>query len=67
MFLGVALYPKIYGLVNEKGGLMQIPLIGRRTIYLYASDNGMLSDPKATLSVIVTFSDKSTLSAEILK
>ncbi len=67
MFLGVALYPKIYGLVNEKGGLMQIPLIGRRTIYLYAADNGMLSDPKATLSVIVTFSDKSTLSAEILK
>jgi len=67
MFLGIAMYPKIYGLVNEKGGLMQIPLSGRRTIYLYAADNGMLSDPKAALSVTVTFSDKSTLSAEIIK
>ena len=67
MFLGIALYPKIYSLVNEKGGLMQIQLSGRRTIYLYAADNGMLSDPKAALSVTVTFTDKSTLSAEIIK
>ncbi len=67
MFLGLALYPKIYNLVNEKGGLLQIPLSGRRTIYLYAADNGMLSDPKAVLSVTVTFSDKSTLSADVIK
>ncbi len=67
MFLGVALYPKIYTLVNPKGGLTQIPLAGRRTIYLYAADNGMLSDPKARLTVSVTFTDKSTLSAEVSK
>jgi hypothetical protein len=67
MFLGVALYPKIYNLVNEKGGLLQVPLSGRRTIYLYAADNGMLSDAKAPLSVTAIFTDKSTLSAEILK
>ena len=59
--------PKIYNLVNEKGGLMQIQLLGRRTIYMYAADNGMLSDPKAALSVTVTFTDKSSLSAEIIK
>jgi hypothetical protein len=46
---------------------MQVPLSGRRTIYLYAADNGMLSDPKATLLVTVTFSDKSSLNAEITK
>jgi hypothetical protein len=67
MFLGVALYPKIYVLVNPKGGLMQTPLAGRRTIYLYAADNGMLSDPKATLTVTVTFTDRSSLSAEVSK
>ncbi|HTY22745.1 MAG TPA: hypothetical protein VMC85_06420 [Desulfomonilaceae bacterium] len=67
MFLGVAFYPQIYKLINEKGGLMQVPLSGRRTIYLYAADNGMLSDPKATLLVTVTFSDKSSLNAEITK
>jgi hypothetical protein len=67
MFLGVALYPKIYNLVNEKGGLLQVPLSGRRTIYLYAADNGMLSDAKAPLSATAIFTDKSTLSAEILK
>ena len=32
MFLGVALYPKIYTFINEKGGLMQTPLSGRRTL-----------------------------------
>ncbi len=67
MFLGVALYPKIYTFINEKGGLMQTLLSGRRTLYLYAADNGMLSDPKAALSVTVTFSDKTSLSAEVLK
>lgn len=67
MFLGVALYPKIYVLVNPKGGLMQTPLAGRRTIYLYAADNGMLSDPKATLTVTITFTDKSSLTAEVSK
>ena len=67
MFLGVALYPKIYTFINEKGGLMQTPLSGRRTLYLYAADNGMLSDPKVALSVTVTFSDKTSLSAEVMK
>lgn len=67
MFLGVALYPKIYSFINEKGGLMQTPLSGRRTLYLYAADNGMLSDPKAALTVTVTFSDKTSLSADITK
>jgi len=67
MFLGVALYPKIYTFINEKGGFMQTPLSGRRTLYLYAADNGMLSDPKAALTVTVTFSDKTSLSAEIVK
>jgi hypothetical protein len=68
MFLGVALYPKMYTLVNEKGGLMQIPFSGRlRTLYLYAADNGMLSDLKTPLSVTVTFSDKSSLSTEVIK
>jgi len=68
MFLGVALYPKMYTLVNEKGGLMQIPFSGRpRTLYLYAADNGMLSDPKTALSVTVTFPDKTSLTTEVIK
>ena len=35
MFLGVALYPKIYKLVNSKPGPLNVPVAGRRTIYLY--------------------------------
>ncbi len=67
MFLGVALYPKIYVLVNEKAGLMNIPVTGRRTVYLYGADNGLLSDPKSRLVTTVTFSDKSFLSVEVIK
>ncbi|MBI4965686.1 MAG: hypothetical protein HY913_20580 [Desulfomonile tiedjei] len=67
MFLGVALYPNIYKLVNEKGGAMQVPISGRRTLYLYAADNGLLSDPKSLLTVVVTFTDKTTLSTEVVK
>jgi len=67
MFLGVALYPKIYDLVNMKGGPLNIPVSGHKTIYLYAADNGLLSDPKSRLTVEVTFADQSTLSAEVIK
>jgi len=67
MFLGVALYPKIYRLVNERGGAMQVPISGRRTLYLYGADNGLLSDPKSILTVVVTFTDKTTLTAEVIK
>jgi hypothetical protein len=67
MFLGVALYPKIYKLVNSKPGPLKVPIAGRRTIYLYAADNGLLSDPNARLTVEVTFSDKTTLSTEVIK
>jgi hypothetical protein len=67
MFLGVALYPKIYKLINEKGGPMQLHLPGRVTLYLYAADNGLLSDPKSRLIATVTFSDKTTLSSQVIK
>jgi hypothetical protein len=67
MFLGVALYPKIYNLVNLKGQALSIPISGRKTIYLYAADNGLLSDPNSRLTVEVDFSDKTTLSAEVIK
>lgn len=67
MFLGVALYPKIYELVNAKAGPLHIPVSGRKTIYLYAADNGLLSDPNSRLTVEVTFSDKTSLSAEVIK
>lgn len=67
MFLGVALYPKIYELVNAKAGPLHIPVSGRKTIYLYAADNGLLSDPNSRLTVEVTFSDKTALSAEVIK
>ncbi len=67
MLLGVAVYPKIYKLMNEKPGHMQLPISGRKTIYLYAADNGLLSDPKAPLTATVYFSDKSSLSTEIVK
>jgi hypothetical protein len=61
------LYPKIYKLLNEKGGKFQSPVTGRKTLYLYAADNGLLSDPKARLTATVTFTDKSTLSSEVIK
>jgi hypothetical protein len=67
MFLGVTLYPKIYKLVNRKGRTLDIPISGRRTIYLYAADNGLLSDPNTRLTAEVDFADKSTLSAEVIK
>lgn len=67
MFLGIALYPSIYKLVNERGGAMQVPISGRRTLYVYAADNGLLSDPKSILTVVVTFTDKTTLSSEVIK
>jgi len=67
MFLGVAVYPKVFVLVNEKGGPLNVPITGRRTLWLYAADNGLLSDPKSRLIVTATFSDKTTLSAEVIK
>ncbi|MBI5569169.1 MAG: hypothetical protein HY914_04405 [Desulfomonile tiedjei] len=67
MFLGVALYPQITKLINEQPGKMNVPLSGKRTVFLYAADNGMLSDPKAVLRVNVTFSDKSQLSTVVVK
>ncbi len=67
MLLGVAIYPKIYNLVNEKPGPMHLLVAGKKTFYLYAADNGMLSDPKAALSLTVTFADKTTLKTEIVK
>ena len=67
MFLGVALYPNITKLINEHPGKMNVPLSGKRTLYLYGADNGMLSDPKAVLRVTVTFSDKSQLSTVVAK
>ncbi len=67
MFLGVALYPNIYNLVNKGDKPLNIPVSDRKTIYLYAADNGMLSDPNTRLTVEVTFSDKSKLSAPVIK
>lgn len=67
MFLGVALYPKIYQLINVKSGPLNTPVSGRRTLYLYAADNGLLSDPKSKLTVTVVFSDKSSLSTDVIK
>ncbi len=67
MFLGAALYPKIYQLVDNKGGTLGISVSGRKTIYLYAADNGLLSDPKTRLSLRVTFSDMTTLSTDVIK
>ena len=66
MFLGVALYPKIHSLINEKGGMLQVPISGPRTIYLYAADNGLLSYPASLLAVEVTFTDKTTLTTEVI-
>jgi len=67
MFLGVSLYPKIYKLVNERGGPLNIPVSGRLTLYLYAADNGLLSDPKSRLIATATFTDKTTLTAQVIK
>jgi hypothetical protein len=67
LFLGVALYPKIYQLINVKGGPMNTSVSGRRTIYLYAADNGLLSDPHSRLTVSVIFTDKTSLSTEVIK
>jgi hypothetical protein len=67
MFLGVALYPKIYQLINVKPGPLSVPVTGKRTIYLYAADNGLLSDPKSRLTVTAFFTDKTSLSADVVK
>ncbi len=67
MLLGVTVYPKIYKLINQKPGPLNVPVSGRRTFYLYASDNGLLSDPKSVLIVTATFSDKTKLSTEVIK
>lgn len=67
MFLGVALYPKIYQLINPTGGSLNVPVSGRRTLYLYGADNGMLSDPNSRLTVSVMFTDNTTLSADVIK
>ena len=67
MFLGVALYPKIYQLINAKAGPLNTPVSGRATIYLYAADNGLLSSPKLRLTVTAIFSDKTSLSTEVVK
>jgi hypothetical protein len=66
MLLGVTVYPKIYKLINETPGLLQLPVSGRKTFYLYASDKGLLSDPRSRLVVTATFSDKTTFSTEIM-
>jgi hypothetical protein len=67
MFLGVAIYPKFRECINKKPGSLNLELAGRKTLYLYAADNGMLSDPKANLFVTVWFTDKTSLSGEIIK
>jgi hypothetical protein len=67
MFLGVALYPNVYKLINAKGGYLNTPISGRKTVYLYAADNGMLSDPRVKLVVTVTFTDKTKLTTEVIK
>jgi hypothetical protein len=67
MLLGIALYPKIYKLINEKPGALQLPVSGRKTFYLYAADNGLLSDPKSRLIVTATFADRTTLSTDVIK
>ncbi|MGO9116939.1 MAG: hypothetical protein ACLQPD_04940 [Desulfomonilaceae bacterium] len=67
MFLGVTQYPQIYKLINEKGSMMQQPFSSRRTFYLYAADNGMLTNPASRLTVTVTFTDKSSLATEVIK
>lgn len=67
MFLGVAVYPKIYELVNSTGGELNIPVEKSRTIYLYAMDNNLLTDAQSRLTVVVKFKDNSVLSAEVIK
>lgn len=67
MFLGVAQYPKIYQLINPSGGSLNLLVSGRRTLYLYGADNGLLSDPNSRLSISATFTDNTTLSADVIK
>jgi hypothetical protein len=61
MLLGVAVYPRVYDLMNAKGTFPVTPVSGKKTFFMYAADNGMLSDPKTGLIVTVTFTDKTTL------
>ncbi len=67
MFLGVAVYPKIFKLINPKGGVMNVLIPKKQTFNLYAADNGLLSDPNSRLIATVTFTDKTTLSAEVIR
>ncbi|MFH1115629.1 MAG: hypothetical protein V1792_17105 [Pseudomonadota bacterium] len=67
MYLGVAVYPKIFQLINPKGGPMNVPIPNKQTLNLYAADNGLLSDPNSRLIATVTFGDNSTLSAEVIR
>jgi len=67
MYLGVAVYPKIFNLINPKGGVMKVLIPKKQTLNLYAGDNGLLSDPNSRLIATVTFADKSTLSAEVIR
>jgi hypothetical protein len=67
MFLGVAVYPAMIKLVNPTKGPLNIKVKDRKTIYLYAADNSMLTNPHATLNVRVVFTDKTELSADVLR
>ncbi|MDQ7785271.1 MAG: hypothetical protein RDU20_20465 [Desulfomonilaceae bacterium] len=67
MFLGVAVYPKIFKLINPTGGNMNVQIPNKQTLNLYAADNGLLSDPNSRLIATVTFTDKTTLSAEVIR
>ncbi len=67
MYLGTAVYPKIFKLINPKGGSMNVPITGKQTLNLYAADNGLLSDPNSRLIATATFTDKTTLSAEVIR
>jgi hypothetical protein len=67
MYLGIAVYPKIFKLVNPAGGKMNVLIPKKQTFNLYAADNGLLSDPNSRLIATVTFTDKTTLSAEVIR
>ncbi len=67
MFLGVAVYPKIYVLVNSRGGLMNIEASGHKRLHLYAADNGLLSKPESRLAARVYFTDGTSLSGPVVK
>lgn len=65
--LGVAPYPKIYSLAKVGKKSLDVQVSGHRTLYLYAADNGLLSDPNSRLTLTVTFTDNSQLSTMVIK